>query len=383
LQGILSDDRQLGPFPTHRLKRVENPTNLLTDKIQSIDSREIAFARASRGDYGPAVQKEAGRTTTKSPPAAAMRDILRHLSHFKGSQIATNEAPIPKNPTILSRHIKRLGYFLKADLMGICEIPEYAVYSHDRLGNLINIDYKYAIVIVARKEYETMYASTGYDWSGVMISTQAYQHLGLIAHTIAEYIRRLGYPAQAQHAFQDPGGYHVVIPPLLLWAGIGEISRAGVILNPFLGLAYKAAAVLTDLPLVPDKPIDFGLQDFCQHCKICAEECPSRAIPMGDKVLWNGYETWKIDEKRCASFNILNKTGTICNNCVKVCPWTRPDAWQHNLVRWGVTHSSIARRLAVKADDIWRDHRKTHVYNKWWFDLEDVNGVLKIHNFDR
>jgi len=204
-----------------------------------------------------------------------------------------------------------------------------------------------------------------------------------MAHTIAEYIRRLGYPAQAQHALQDPVGYHVSIPPLLLWAGIGEISRAGIILNPFLGLAYKAAAVLTDLPLVPDKPIDFGLQDFCQHCKICAKECPSKAIPMGDKVLWNGYETWKIDERRCASFNILNKTGTICNNCVKVCPWTRPDAWQHNLVRWGVTRSSVARRLVVKADNIWQDHRKAHTKNKWWFDLEDVNGVLKIHPFDR
>jgi len=365
---ILSENRQLGPFPTHRLKHVENPTNLLTDKIQRIDSREIAFARGARGDYGLAVQREAGRTTSKSPLAATMRDTLRYLSHFKCSQVVAQEAPVPNNPIVLSRHIKRLGYFLKADIMGICEVPEYAVYSHDRLGNPININYKYAIVIVARKEYETMYASTGYDWSGVVISTQAYQHLGIVAHTIAEYIRRLGYPAQAQHAFQDPVGYNVAIPPLLLWAGIGEVSRAGIILNPFLGLAYKAAAVLTDLPLVPDKPIDFGLQDFCQNCKICAKECPSKAIPMGDKVLWNGYETWKINDKQCASFNILNKTGTICNKCVKVCPWTRPDAWQHNLVRWGVTHSSIARRLAVKADNIWQDHRKAHMKNKWWFD---------------
>jgi epoxyqueuosine reductase QueG len=63
--------------------------------------------------------------------------------------------------------------------------------------------------------------------------------------------------------------YVVLLPPLLLAAGIGEVSRAGIILNPFLGLAFKAAAVLTDTPILPDKPIDFGLQNFCQHCKIC------------------------------------------------------------------------------------------------------------------
>jgi len=351
----------------NRLKRIERPTTLITDHVQKIDSRERAVARAIRGDYGTTMQRKAVHYPRRYPVYDAQAALLQHLASSEDNEIANSKAPIPENPRILSRHFKCLGYFLKADIMGICEVPEYAVYSHDRLGNPININYKYAIVIIARKEYETMYASTGYDWMGDSISYQAYQRVALIARTIASYIRKLGYPSSAQHALQLPGGYHVAIPPLLLWAGIGEVSRAGIILNPFLGLAYKAAAVLTDLPLMPDKPIDFGLQDFCQHCKICAKECPSKAIPMGDKVLWNGYETWKLDEKRCASFNILNKTGTICNNCVKVCPWTRPDAWQHNLVRWGVTHSSVARRIAVKADNIWQDHRKAHTKNKWWF----------------
>ena len=54
-------------------------------------------------------------------------------------------------------------------------------------------------------------------------------------------------------------------PPLLLLSGLGEVSRIGeVILNPYLGPRLKSGVVTTDLPLAHDKPIDFGLQAFCE-----------------------------------------------------------------------------------------------------------------------
>ncbi|MCX6008789.1 MAG: reductive dehalogenase [Chloroflexi bacterium] len=375
--GILFEDGQLGSFPMHRLKHVDEPTTLITDDWQRVDARESAYTYAKRGYYGSVVQRELPRFAAKYPLAAAQHDILFHICCFKGCQIAANQAPIPENPKVLSRHIKRLGYFLKADVMGICELPKSALYSYDLLGNPVDLDYKYAIVIVVAKEYQTINASTGYDWICDPISFQSYQRAGLIAQTIAEYIRKLGYPALAQHPPIEAGRYQVVIPPLLIWAGIGELSRAGIILNPFLGLGFKASAVLTDLPLLPDKPIDFGLQDFCRDCRVCAQECPSNAIPMGDKVIYNGYETWKLNERRCASFSITNNKGTICNRCVKVCPWTRPATWPHNLVRWGVQHSSIVRKFAIITDRL-LGHAKANKKTKWWFDLEDVDGVLKI-----
>ena len=83
--------------------------------------------------------------------------------------------------------------------MGICRLPESAVYSCDRDGNPIDIDYQYAIVIVMRKELPTIDASTGYDWIGDPISFQAYQRSSFTAHTIANYIKRLGYKASPQH----------------------------------------------------------------------------------------------------------------------------------------------------------------------------------------
>ncbi len=377
--GTLLEEGQLGPFPMHRLKRIDKPTNRITDNIQRIDSRETAFARAKRGDYGPTVQRASFPSLAERYPlSAAQADILRHLASIKDNQAANTRAPIPEDPEILTRHIKCLGYFLKADIMGVCELPKHSVYSHDPEGNTIDIDYKYAIVIVMSKELQTVNASTGYDWIGDPISFQAYNRLALATRVIADYIRRLGYAAASQHISAGAaGGYQVLIPPLLLWAGIGEVSRAGIILNPFLGIGFKAAAILTDLPLMPDKPIDFGLQDYCQHCKICAEMCPSKAISTGDKVMYNGYETWKLDEQRCCSFSLLNKNGTICETCVKVCPWTNPHSWTHKLFPLGLEHSSLATKLAIKFD---RSHcpDKPDKKGKWWFDLEEVDGKLRI-----
>jgi ferredoxin len=338
----------------HHIKRVEKPTSLMTANIGRIDCRENALNMAMRGDYGEAVKMESPRLTKKYPLSAAQFDLVNHLSTVPENAVSANTAPLPDDPELLSRHIKRLCYFLKADLAGICELPASAVYSHDIDGNPIDMDYKYAIVIALAKEYETVQASTGTDWIGDALSYQAYQRIALITETIANYIRRLGFPASAQHPPSGAkGGFKVLVPPLLLWAGMGEGSRAGFVLNPFLGLDFKAGAVLTNLPLEPDKPIDFGLQDFCRHCRICAEACPAKAIPFGDKIMYNGYETWKLDTRKCATFSILNKYGTICNTCGKVCPWTRPVGRPLNAVRWAVQKSG-----------------------KWWFDLEDVDGTL-------
>jgi hypothetical protein len=42
-----------------------------------------------------------------------------------------------------------------------------------------------------------------------------------------------------------------------------------------------------------------------------------------------------------------------------------------------VRNSSLARSIAVRADDL-LGYGKPKPENKWWFDLEDVDGVLQI-----
>jgi len=370
---MLAKKGHLGPYPMEKLKRVDRPTSIITDDIPRFDERQHGFARVMRGDLGPAPAQQMMRFVPKFPLGASLVRMTALMAPVVDGEVAPTKAPIPEDPQILSRHIKQLGYFLRADIVGICRLPRYAVYSHDMTGKEVNLDHKNAIVLVVDQNYETMLGSTGDDWISGSQSFIGYSNTALISCIMADYIRRLGYPARAHHAMS----YQVLVVPLLVLAGIGEICRAGIALNPFLGTRLKAAVVTTDLPLEPDKPIDFGLQEFCEKCLKCAVECHANAIPRGDKVMHNGYETWHFDAEQCSKFRTTNPHGSACGRCIKVCPWNKPEGWTHDLVRWMVKQAPFLDNFIVKMDDVWGYGKADRRY-KWWFDLEDVGGVLKI-----
>jgi reductive dehalogenase len=376
---ISTEKRRLGPYPMDKLHRVEQPTTKITDPVQKVSERDSGFLRAARGEFGPLVAKEIRRFTKKEPINAAYSDMVSYLRAMGENEVAHQKAPVPDDPAVMGYHIKRLGYFLRADIVGICRLPQYAVYSHDARGNPIELDHKYAVLIVTDQDYTTMNGSTGRDWISGAQSYRGYSNNGFITSLMANYIRRLGYPAEAHFHFH----YKVLIPPLLVLSGIGEMSRAGdAVLNPFLGTRFKAGAVTTDLPLLPDRPVDFGLQEFCRTCMKCAVECPAGAISMGEKVMHNGYEVWKLDVERCTTFRIYNQNGGACGRCIKVCPWNKPQGLTHDTVRWLVKHTPFMDGLIAKMDDIWgygRQDRK----DKWWFDLEEVDGMLQLPRTNR
>ncbi|NIV39111.1 MAG: hypothetical protein GWN58_59755, partial [Anaerolineae bacterium] len=74
--------------------------------------------------------------------SAALHDVVGSIASAREREVASVKAPITDDPRVLSRHIKRLGYFLQADVVGICHLPESAVYTHDFGGEPINIEYK-------------------------------------------------------------------------------------------------------------------------------------------------------------------------------------------------------------------------------------------------
>lgn len=371
---ILTRETQLGPYPLEKIRRVDQITTRIVGQIQRTDERETGFNRAIRGDFGPLAKREGDRFVLKHPIGAALRNMCAHLSPVVDGLVAAQKAPIPDDPEILSRHIKRLCYFLRADMVGICQLPQYAVYTHARDGKPIELNHQFAIVIIVDQDYGTMLGSTGRDWISGSQSYMSYSTTAFIACMVADYIRTLGYPARAHHARH----YQVILPPLAVLSGLGEICRLGdAVLNPFLGTRFKGAVVTADLPLVPDKPIDFGLRDFCRKCMKCAVECPSKAISTGDKVVYNGYEVWKLDVERCTKFRVTNQKGSSCGVCIKVCPWNKPRGSLHDTVRWLVQHTPALNSLIIKMDDVW-GYGKQDKRAKWWFDLVEENGTLKI-----
>jgi reductive dehalogenase len=365
-------------FPVHKLKRVDRPTTVINEgKIQRVRERQAGFCKAAAGDYGPTLQKEFRRFVPKHPVSGALAWMRNNMRPFVDGMVAAHQAPVPNDPAVLARHIKETAYFLRADAAGVCELPQYAVYSHkfdfmnpDAGEVPVELNHKYAIAVLIDQDYRTSHATSGSDWISNAMSMLSYSTSGFVAIILAEYIRRLGYPAKAHYA----PFYDIVVPPILLLAGLGEMSRIGdSAIHPFLGPRFKAAVVTTDLPLLPDKPIDFGLQDFCSKCKKCARECPSGAISDGNKEMFNGYEKWPVDIKRCTGMRVGNQRGSGCGTCIKVCPWNKPYTPFHRTVGWAMRHSALARSLAIWGDDF-LGYGKPDYSKKWWFDLEDVNG---------
>jgi reductive dehalogenase len=368
--------RDLDPFPVHVLTRVDRPTNkIIDDQVPQLDGRDSGFMKARRGDYGPKLQKEWERFVHKHPISSALVKMTVHLADQVDGKSADQVAPITDDPVVLARHIKHLCYFLRADLVGICKLPRYAIYTHSHPGEEpVELNHKNAIAIIVDQDWPTAHAFAGHDWISNAMSFVSYSTTAFISCIVADYIRKLGYPARAHHS----RNYQVVLPPILLWAGLGEMCRIGdCVLNPFLGPRFKAAVVTTDMPLAPDKPIDFGLQDFCSKCKKCARACPSGALSHGDKVMYNGYECWRADVQKCTSMRVGNQKGTSCGTCIKVCPWNKPYTPFHRSIAWMMRHSALARSLGVWGDDM-LGYGKPHPEEKWWFDLEDIDGVLKV-----
>ena len=370
IPGGLLRERRNERYPSHKLKRVDQPTTLVTSGIARVSERNSGFNRAAQGDLGRVPEREVGRFIEKYPLSAALSD-MEDLLRLDGP-VAPGLAPLPNDPVILSRHVKEVCHFLGADAVGICELPSYAVYSHDRDGNPVVNEHKNAIAIVVDQGYDSFVGATGHDWISGSQSFVAYTRSAFIAHILADYLRRLGYPSRAHQS----GNYQVVVPPLLLLAGLGEMCRIGdIVLNPFLGPRFKASVVTTDLPLTADKPIDFGLQDFCSRCKKCARECPSGAISDGGKVMHNGYERWECDSAACTRYRVTNARGSSCGRCIRVCPWNKPDSWYHVAATRLAHRSGLARRGLIWLDDA-MGYAKPDPSRTWWFDLEEVDGKL-------
>jgi len=257
---------------------------------------------------------------------------------------------VTRNPETLTRFVKRLAPYHGALDVGICELQPYHVYSHvgrgeGDYGAPIPLDHRYAIAFTVEMTHAMVNA--GPRMPTLMESARQYVEVGRIAVTLAAAIRRLGYPARAH----IEGDYQVIAPLVAKDAGLGEIGRMSLLMTPRLGPRVRLGVVTTDLPLLTDAAaFDPAMIDFCTRCRKCAEVCPSGAIPSGDRE-WqeDGTLRWKLNPERC--FTYWTQAGTDCARCMAVCPYAHADNFFHNLIRFGVNHSSNFRKAAVRLDD--------------------------------
>jgi reductive dehalogenase len=371
----------LSRFPMETVKRVERPTTLiLDDEVPQVPKRAAFFQRALHGDLGDKAKTERTRFAFKTPLSWSLLQVIRALVPFQGGEPApAAERMKYRDPAANARALKSLSYALGADLTGICEIPRYAWFSHKEDGSEIKPYHRYAVAMLIDQGFDTMEGASGDDWISGSQSMRAYLRGAVIAGVMAEMLRELGFPARSQ-TNADSDVLHI---PVILWAGLGELSRIGeLVLNPFVGPRFKSVVLTTDFPLEVDQPIDFGLQYFCSNCLKCARECPCDAIPFGDKVMFNGYEMWKPDVERCTRYRLTNARGSACGRCMKTCPINKvvdaDGALLTRVASWLGVNAMFLKPLMVPFAtwfDDWIGNGRRNPAKKWWFDQEIVGGV--------
>jgi len=357
----------MGRYPMERIKRVDEPTTLILDEeIQRVPVRAGGFPRAAHGDLGPKFQADVKVFAFKTPQAQTYVEQIGAMVPHQDGEVAGGVEPSAHDPRTNADAVKALAHHLGGDMVGICRVPTYAWYTHKGNGTPIEPYHRNAIVILLDQGYETMEGASGDDWVSGAQSMRAYMRGAQIAGILAEHIRSLGYAARSQ-TNRDSDVLHI---PLVLQAGLGEMSRIGeLVLNPFVGPRFKSVVVTTDMPLDPDSPIDFGLQDFCTKCTKCARECPCAAIPFGDKIMFNGYETWKPDVEKCTKYRLGNLRGAACGRCMKTCPYNAEGVLSERAFLWAAIKVPAARRwIAVLDDRV--GNGSINPIKKWWWDLE-------------
>ena len=259
------------------------------------------------------------------------------------------------SPGAAASEIKRVALGFGASLVGITDFDPRWMYTHtfsdlslterpNELPEGLN-----HVIVTAQ--------SMDYDWIRTVPSALSgaatglgYSHDALVVLSLAQYIRNLGYRAVA--SMNDTA----LAVPLAIQAGLGEYSRLGILITKEFGPRVRLGKVFTDLPLALDRPIRFGVHEFCQICERCVESCPVKAIPAGEPTTdrhnessIKGVRKWSIDGEKCFQFWVAQNSD--CAICLRVCPYNK------DYSRWWVR---VGRRLAgspLRRLMLWTDKR--------------------------
>jgi hypothetical protein len=201
---------------------------------------------------------------------------------FKFPRVPAGLKVSNKDPELITQRVKKAAAFFGASLVGICELDRRWLYSQaynitleggEVKDIVIPDEIKYVIVIAIEMDYAGIQCSPANPASAA--TGFGYSRMAFTAGLLAQFIRGLGYQAL-------PCGNDTACSiPIAIDAGLGEMARNGLLVTPLYGTRVRLVKLFTDLPLVPDRPIEFGVWDFCMICEKCAQKCPSQSIPFG------------------------------------------------------------------------------------------------------
>ena len=238
------------------------------------------------------------------PTIQAYRASWVKLAPFRDGPVNSRRTKID-DPEAMTGQIKAKAAELGANLVGVCRLRPHMI----DLGS--EVPHEFVIACCVAEDYEKVLEGPDAVEEEAM---RTYAKCTEIATALAAHVREMGYPAIAHHN----GASEVQAIPIFYQVGFGELGRHGSLINEKYGASFRPGFVTTDLPLVEDKPREFGVQDFCMNCNVCQRNCPGDAIPQ-DYVMTHGIKRWLIDLEKCYPYSRMRDE--YCHLCVDVCPY--------------------------------------------------------------
>lgn len=283
-----------------------------------------------------------------SPLTTSASDFLESNLTFVDGPVANKGEELA--PQWTSQLVKLAARRLGAEAVGIGPLEPGFVYSHvgrgpEPHGSEIKPSHPWVVCFAVQMDYDIVRGAPS-PWNTVETHS-CYAQVSRIGVILAAWLRSMGYASRAH----IPGSnYQILLPPLAALCGLGEMGRIGIMVSRSFGPRVRLGAVTTAMPLVPDSPQDYGIQDFCMSCLKCANNCPTGAIPTDGPVEIRGVKKWTISAESC--YRHWCTLGNDCGICLRVCPFSKPDTLIHDVIRGSVNTTSIGRKIAVMADDL-------------------------------
>ncbi|HVJ49727.1 reductive dehalogenase [Desulfitobacterium sp.] len=340
-------DDKLNKVQKDNLKQWENEGKPgYTTKDMAL-SNAVSFGKPDFKFLGPqtaSTPQQRGVPRYEGTPednARIIRVAMRHMGAATVGFVELNpettrklvyaEEPAPSKTPIVFENVD-VGYATKEKLV----IPDKA---------------RWAITYTIQMSTETM--KYGPTMLGSLTTSLSYTRLYTIYAQLHEFIRSLGYNSYGATAVNGLG----IAPAMAAMGGLGEMSRLNRIITPEYGPMVRTAFLITDLPLAPTKPINFGVMAFCKDCKTCATMCPSQALSQERDPSWKvqgpwgnpGHRAYFEDSVKCR--NYWNQVGTNCGICFSVCPYAvGDDASLHRIIKGTIANTTAFNGVLVAAD---------------------------------
>lgn len=217
------------------------------------------------------------------------------------------------SPQELAEAVKEFALTHEADDVGIANMdPSYVFDGY-------SIDHPRVIVLALAHNYERLREVPSDEKNGIGVCDVGDQYARgtRASYALANWIRSQGYDAKP---YPGPMADALLLIPPAIAAGLGELGKHGSLISPRFGSGVRLAGVTTDMPLNPTSPMQFGADEFCATCQVCAQACPPGAIN-SKKQMVRGVERWYVDFDKCIPYFA---EAASCGICIAECPWTRP-----------------------------------------------------------